>query len=243
MDRLIYTAASAARALMQRQDGIANNLANANTPGFRADQVAFRAVPVRGDGVPTRVVALEASAGFDDQSGPVMTTGRNLDIAVLGKGYIAVQAADGSEAYTRNGAFEVGPGGVLLAGGLPVSGEGGELNIPAGNTVTIARDGTVSAQPGTGPSQTVGRIKLVNPPPAELRKRPDGLLRMATGEDAAADPEVRVAAGALESSNVNVVEAMVGMIAAARQFETQMKLLQNAEQNDQRAAQLLGVNR
>lgn len=244
MDRLIYTAASAARALMQRQDGIANNLANANTPGFRADQVAFRAVPVRGEGAPTRVVALEASAGFDDHAGPVMTTGRGLDVAVLGQGYIAVQAPDGTEAYTRNGSFEVGASGVLLAaGGLPVSGSGGELNIPAGATVTIGRDGTVSAQAGSEPPQTVGRIKLVNPPAGDLRKGADGLLRMATGEDAAADEEVRLAAGALEGSNVNVVEAMVSMIAAARQFETQMKLLQSAEQNDQRASQLLGVNR
>lgn len=244
MDRLIYTAASAARALMQRQDGIANNLANAATPGFRADLVAFRAVPVRGDGAATRVVAVEASAGFDDHSGPVQTTGRNLDIAVLGKGYLAVQALDGTEAYTRAGSLEVGAGGVLVAaGGLPVAGDGGELNIPSGATVTVGADGTVSAHTGTGPSQTVGRIKLVNPAPGELRKGADGLLRMATGEDAPADPDVRVAAGALEGSNVNVVEAMVGMIAAARQFETQMKLLQSAEQNDQRAAQLLGTYR
>jgi len=213
MDRLIYTAASGARALMQRQDGLTNNLANANTPGFRADQVAFRAVPVRGDGTPTRVVSLEASAGFDEASGPIETTGRNLDVAVLGKGYLAVQAPDGSEAYTRGGALQVSSEGVLVsAGGLPVAGEGGALNIPAGSTVSIARDGTVSAQP-------------------------------ATGEDAAADASVRVASGSLEGSNVNVVEAMVGMIAASRQFETQMKLLQNAEQNDQRAAQLLAPAR
>jgi flagellar basal-body rod protein FlgF len=111
--------------------------------------------------------------------------------------------------------------------------------VPAGATVSIARDGTVSAQPATGPSQTLGRIKLVNPEAADLRKGEDGLLRMASGEDAPPDPAVRLASGALEGSNVNVVEAMVGMIAAARQFETQIKLLQNAEQNDQRAAQLL----
>ena len=244
MDRLIYTAASAARALMQRQDGLTQNLANANTPGFRADQVAFRAVPVRGDGATTRVMALEASAGFDDQSGPIQTTGRSLDIAIKGQGYIAVQKPDGSEAYTRNGGLVVTPDGVLVAhGGMPVAGQGGTLNIPAGTMVSIATDGTVSAQPPTGPAQTVGRIKLVNPPAAELRKGDDGLLRMATGEDAGADDQVRVAPGAIEGSNVNTVEAMVNMISAARQFETQMKLLQTAEQNDQRAAQLLAPAR
>lgn len=239
MDRLIYTAASGARALMQRQDGLTQNLANANTPGFRADLVAFRAVPVRGDGPTTRVIALEASAGFDDQSGPIQATGRSLDIAVTGRGYIAVEGPDG-EAYTRHGGLEVNAAGMLVAhGGLPVVGQGGPLNIPAGSIVSIGQDGTVSAQPQEGPPQVVGRIKLVNAAAAELRKGVDGLLRLASGEDAIEDPEVRIAPGALEGSNVNAVEAMVNMIAAARQFETQMKLLQNAEQNDQRAAQLL----
>ncbi|MGZ5180667.1 MAG: flagellar basal-body rod protein FlgF [Ramlibacter sp.] len=244
MDRLIYTAAAGARALVQRQDGIANNLANASTPGFRADQVAFRAVPVRGEGDPTRVVSLEASAGFDDASGPIEQTGRDLDVAVLGKGYLAVQAPDGTEAYTRAGSLQVNDQGVLVtSAGLPVNGEGGALNVPPGSAVTIGRDGTVSAKGSTGPAQTVGRLKLVNPEPGALRKGDDGLLRLDGGEEAPADPTVRVTAGALEGSNVNVVEAMVGMIAAARQFETNMKLLQTAEQNDQRAAQLLAPAR
>ncbi len=244
MDRLIYTAASAARALMQRQDGLSHNLANANTTGFRADQVVFRAVPVRGDGVPTRVVSVEATAGFDDASGAIETTGRNLDVAIHGKGYLALQAADGSEAYTRSGALQVTPDGQLVSpGGLPVAGEGGAINVPPNSVVSIAADGTVSAKNGDTPVQQVGKLKLVNPEPSELRKGEDGLLRMATGEDAAPDANVRLTPGALEGSNVNVVDSMVGMIAASRQFETQMKLLQNAEQNDQRAAQLLAPAR
>lgn len=244
MDRLIYTAASGARALMERQDSLTHNLANANTHGFRADQAVFRAVPVRGDGVPTRVVAIEATSGFDEASGAIETTGRPLDVAVRGQGYLAVQAPDGTEAYTRAGALQVSAEGVLVTpSGLPVAGEGGPLNIPPGTTVSIAADGTVSAQPAAGPAQAVGRLKLVNPAAAELRKGDDGLLRMATGEDAPPDAQVRLVAGALEGSNVNVVEAMVGMIAAQRQFETQMKLLQHAEQNDQRGAQLLAPAR
>lgn len=244
MDRLIYTAASAARALIQRQDGLTNNLANANTTGFRAEQVVFRAVPVRGDGTPTRVVSVEATAGFDTASGAIETTGRPLDVAIQGPGWLAVQARDGTEAYTRGGALQVSAEGQLVTpAGLPVAGEGGPLNIPPGTTVSIAADGTVSAQPATGPIETVGRLKLVNPPANELRKGDDGLLRTITGEDVPPDAQVRVASGALEGSNVNVVEAMVGMIAAARQFDTQMKLLQNAEQNDQRAAQLLAPAR
>lgn len=246
MDRLIYTAASAARATMQRQDSLTQNLANANTTGYRADQVAFRAVPVRGDGDSTRVVALEATAGFDSHSGPIQSTGRALDVALNGDGYIAVQSVNGTEAYTRNGSFDVTPEGVLTtSGGLNVLGDGGPLTIPAGSQVSIAADGTVSAQPGGGgAAQTVGRIKLVKPTEeTPLRKGADGLLRDINGEDLPADPTVRVIAGSLEGSNVNVVEAMVNMISAARQFETQMKLLQNAEQNDQRAAQLLAAPR
>lgn len=240
MDRLIYTAASGARALMQRQDSLTQNLANANTPGFRADEVAFRAVPVRGDGATTRVVSLEATAGFDAKAGPVQATGRDLDVAVKGEGWLAVQAADGSEAYTRHGGLEISADGTLVVyNGMPVMGEGGNINIPPGTKVSIAADGTVTAQGPSGPAQTVGRLKLVNPPASELRKGPDGLLRTLDGEPAEADPALRVAAGALEGSNVNVIESMVGMIAAARQYETQMQLLRNAQQNDQQASQLL----
>jgi len=244
MDRLIYTAASGARALLLRQDAHAQNLANANTPGFRADTMAFRAVPVRGDGTATRVASIEATAGFDDSSGPVQTTGRSLDVAVQGKGYLAVQAADGAEAYTRNGGLQVSTAGELVASnGMPVVGEGGPLNVPVGAEVRISRDGTVSANTPGAPVQVIGRLKLVNPPAAELRKGTDGLLRMANGGDAEADPEVRLIPNAVEGSNVSVIEAMVGMMGASRQYETQMKLLQNAEQNDQRASQLLAQAR
>jgi flagellar basal-body rod protein FlgF len=240
MDRLIYTAASGARALTQRQDAIANNLANANTPGFRADLLAFRAVPVQGEGSTTRVMSLEATAGFDAQGGSVQSTGRSLDIAIQGSGYVAVQSNMGNEAYTRAGSLEISAEGLLVTrSGLAVVGEGGPLNVPAGAQVSIGADGTVTAKQGSGPALQVGRIKLVNPEVGELRKGPDGLLRMASGDDAPAEDAVRVVEGAVESSNVNVVEAMVSMIAVARQFETQMKLLQTAEQNDQRATQLL----
>ncbi|MFD0669561.1 flagellar basal-body rod protein FlgF [Ramlibacter sp. MAHUQ-53] len=240
MDRLIYTAASGARALMQRQDGLTHNLANANTPGFRADEVAFRAVPVRGDGASTRVVSLEATAGFDAKAGAVQSTGRDLDVAVKGTGWLAVQTPDGGEAYTRHGGLEVSADGTLVVyNGMPVVGEGGTVNIPPGTKVSIGADGTVTAQAGSGPAQVVGRLKLVNPAPGELRKGADGLMRTTSGDPAEADPAVRVSSGALEGSNVNVVESMVGMIAAARQYEVQMQLLRNAEQNDQHAAQLL----
>lgn len=243
MDRVIYTAASAARALMQRQDTVANNLANAATPGFRSDEVAFRAVPVQGDGVPTRISAAEVTAGFDDTAGPMQRTGRALDVAIGGQGYFAVLTPDGTEAYTRAGGFEVAADGTLTgAAGLPVAGDGGAITIPANANVSIAADGTVTAQVAQGAAQQVGKLKLVNPPASQMHKGGDGLLRTNDGEAAPTDPNVRVTSGTLEGSNVNAVGAMVDMISAARAFETQMKLLQSAEQNDQKAAQLLSPN-
>ena len=243
MDRVIYTAMSGAKATLTRQDAIANNLANASTTGFRADLSAFRAVPIQGQGAATRVHALEATAGFDVTEGPVLQTGRALDIAVRGPGWIAVQGLDGNEAYTRAGHLELSAEGTLqTASGLSVLGDGGPIVVPQGSTVSIGSDGTVTAKQQGSPPTPVGQIKLVNPPAGELRKGLDGLMRTAGGDPAQADPLVRVADGALEGSNVNPVESMVGMIAAARQFETQMKMLQTAESNEQRAAKLLAPN-
>lgn len=243
MDRVIYTAMSGAKATMSRQDALANNLANASTPGFRADLSAFRAVPVRGDGLPTRVAGLEATAGFDHAEGPLQQTGRRLDVAVRGPGWFSVQGLDGGEAYTRAGSFEVSADGVLQTrSGLSVLGDGGPIAIPPGGEVSIGSDGAVTAKVGNQPPVNVGQLKLVNPPAAELRKGADGLVRTADGEPAPADPQVRVADGVLEGSNVNAVDAMVGLIAAARQFEMQMKMLQSVETNEQRASRLLAPN-
>jgi len=243
MDRLIYLSMSGAKALMQRQDALAHNLANGSTDGFRADRMAFRAVPgEQANAATTRVWALEASAGFDTESGPIRQTGRPLDLAIAGNGWFAVQTAAGDEAYTRDGAFEVGADGTLQnRRGQVVLGDGGPLTIPAGAEVSIGGDGTVSARIGNQAPLQVGRLKLVNPPPEELRKDGDGLVRIGAGDVAPADGSVRVVSGSLEGSNVNVVESMVGMIALARQFEMQMRMLQTAEGNEQKAAQLLSL--
>jgi flagellar basal-body rod protein FlgF len=242
MDRLIYTAMSGAKALEQRQEAMANNLANANSNGFRADLMAFRSVPIRQEGAAsTRVFALEATAGFDGTAGPLMQTGRSLDIAISGQGYFVVQGLDGLEANTRNGAFEVANDGTLQTkNGLPVVGDGGPLVIPPGATVSIGSDGTVSAKVGGQAATQIGRLKLTNDPIGDLRKSADGLLRRVDGEPSTAGTNVSVTQGMLEGSNVNVVQAMVGMIAVSRQFEMQMRMLQTAEQNEQRALNLLG---
>ncbi len=244
MDRMIYTAMTGANAAQHRQQLLSNNLANASTPGFRAELATFRAVPVRGDGTTSRVFALEATAGHSDAPGPVTNTGRNLDVAVRGGSYLSVQGLDGTEAYTRAGALEVNPEGTLVnSQGLPVLSDGGPLTVPAGAQVDIGEDGTVTARVPGQPGQALGRLKLVTPDDENrLRRGEDGLFRPVQGDTLNADATARVQSGALEGSNVNPVEAMVGMIAVARQFEVQMRMLQNGEKNDQTAAQLLSLN-
>lgn len=244
MDRLIYTAMTGANAAQHRQQLLSNNLANASTPGFRAELATFRAVPVRGDGTSSRVFALEATAGHSDAAGPVTNTGRNLDVAVRGGSYLSVQGLDGTEAYTRAGALEVNPDGTLVnAQGLPMLSDGGPLTVPPGAQVDIGEDGTVTARVPGQPGQALGKLKLVTPDDENrLLRGADGLFRAAAGDTLDADATARVQSGALEGSNVNPIEAMVGMIAVARQFEVQMRMLQNGEKNDQTAAQLLSLN-
>jgi flagellar basal-body rod protein FlgF len=241
MDKLVYTAMSGAKYLLARQDTAAQNLAHASTQGYRAQVDAMRSAPV-GEGARTRVFATDATVGTNFATGPVQHTGNPLDVAVSGRGWIAVQGADGNEAYTRFGAFEVSADGLLQTRtGLPVlSDGGGPINAPTDARITIAEDGTVSAIPHAGAQvpATLGRIKLVNPEDAELRRGADGLFRAAEGE-AAADAAVRLQPQALEGSNVNPVEAMVTMIAVARQFEMQMKMISAADDNARNADRLL----
>jgi len=243
MDRMIYLSMSGAKAAMQRQDVLANNLANVSTNGFRAELAAFRAVPVQGSGASTRVYALESTVGASFEPGVVAATGRGLDVAMKGNAWLAVQGLDGTEAYTRAGALDVDAQGQLVTkSGLPVLGDGGPITVPAGSEASIAGDGTVSAKAANGRSTNVGRLKLVTPEnPAQLTRSADGLFRAAEG-DLAADASARLQEGALEGSNVSAVETMVAMITAARQFEHQMKLLQTAERQEQQAAKLLSAN-
>jgi flagellar basal-body rod protein FlgF len=238
MDRMIYLSMAGAKATMQRQDVLAHNLANASTPGFRAEMTAFRAVPVQGGGASTRVYALESTPGYNAEPGALQPTGRNLDVALKGNAWLAVQGLDGTEAYTRNGALDVNAEGLLVTQtGLTVLGDGGPITIPANAQVQIAPDGTISATVGSAKPQSVGKLKLVTPE-APLQRGDDGLFRGADG-DLSADPNARVQDGALEGSNVSAVETMIAMIAAARQFEQQMKMVHSAQEKEQAASKLL----
>ncbi len=245
MDKLIYTAMSGAKHMFGRQAAIAHNLANAVSTGFRAEEHRLRAVPVVSESLPTRAFAVDASVANDMTPGPLTQTGRSLDVAVQGQGWLALAMPDGTEAYTRNGSLEVNVNGVLQTrNGIPVQGDGGPISIPPDNTITIGADGMISLKPTSGAQNTVtqvGTLKLVNPPETDLVRGADGLFRLRDASAAPVDPNIQVASGYLEGSNVNVVDQLVNMISLARQYETQLKLLSTAEQNDRAATQLLAT--
>ena len=246
MDRLIYTAMTGAKHIMEQQATNSHNLANATTTGFRAQVDSFRAVPIISEGLPTRTFVVDATVGTDFSPATVLQTGRSLDVAVQSKGWISIQMADGTEAYTRNGNLKLSENGVLQTqAGLSVMGDNGPITVPPNVDVSIAKDGTVSGSDRTTIPATVsiiGRIKLVNPPEQNLVRGDDGLFRTKNGAAADADANVSVVGGALEASNVNVAEAMVNMINLSRQFEMQMSLLKNAETNASKASQLLALS-
>jgi len=243
MDKVLYTAMSGAKQTMLAQTANSNNIANVSTPGFRADYAQFRSMPVYGAGLPTRVFAMTERSGTDLSVGSVNATGNNLDIAVNGDGWIAVQAADGSEAYTRAGNMRLTTEGLLVTGGgHPVIGDGGPITVPPVNRMEIGEDGTVSVMPlGEEGNELniVDRIKLVNPARQDLYKGEDGLMRVKDGDEIDADGNVKIVSGMLESSNVNIATALVNMIDLSRQFETQVKVMREAEQNADAARELL----
>jgi flagellar basal-body rod protein FlgF len=249
MDRMIYVAMSGAKHTLGQQATVSNNLANANTTGYRAENNMLRAVPVFSDTLATRAFVIDSSAGSDFRPGTLQETGRDLDVAVEGKGWIAVQLENGQEAYTRNGNLQVSANGILQTrNGMNIMGDGGPIAIQPNSTITIAKDGTVSTvpfRPGSNESNvviTAGRIKLVDLPEGQLARGPDGLFRLDAPRAPEASPNVTLVSGMLEGSNVNVVDALVDMISLSRQFETHMKLLQNAESNAQRAGSLLSMS-
>jgi flagellar basal-body rod protein FlgF len=220
-----------------------HNLANVNTTGFRASLQTFTSLPVSGPGYPSRVYAANGEGATDLSPGALVSTGRDLDVAVDGEGWIAVQARDGSEAYTRAGDLRLDATGRLTTGtGLAVLGNAGPIAIPPSQQLDFGSDGTITIVPlgqTADAPVVIDRIKLVNPAGTDLVKGSDGLMRLRTGEPAIPDARVRVRGGMLESSNVNGVESMVNLIELARQFELQVKLMRTAEENDQAAGQLL----
>ena len=251
MDHAIYTAMGAASQTLDQQAVTASNLANASTPGFRAQLNALRAVPVNGWSLPTRTLVAASTPGADMSPGSMDYTERPLDVAVQQDGWLAVRTADGSEAYTRNGNMQISPNGTLTIQGNPVMGDGGPIVIPQGSEITIAADGSITGlNAGDAPNATVqlGKLKLIRATGKELQRSDDGMFRPTAATQAArgaalqADATMQVMPGVLEGSNVKPVETMVDMIANARRFEMQMKVITNVDENEQKANQLLNMS-
>lgn len=247
MDRMLYLAMSGAKQIMQAQTVNAQNLANANVTAFREDLAAFQQNPVYGPGYSSRVYTTDQGMGVNFQSGEIVNTGRELDVAVSGDGWIAVQDPNGNESYTRAGNLNLSADGLLTtADGRPVIGNGGgPITIPASEKIEIGKDGTISVRPvgqGAEALVTVDRIKLVNPDKANMTKGVDGLMHLRDGGVADPVAEVSLTSGALEKSNVNAIDAMVNMIGLARQYELQVKLMSTAQENDTASSRLLSSN-
>lgn len=245
MDRLVYIAMTAATQTELAQARNVNNLANAVTTGFRGALDAFVSRPVSGPGFDSRTYAVDDKLWIDFNPGTNYATGRSLDVAINGDGWIVVEALDGTEAFTRAGDLRVDPTGILTtAGGLPVLGDGGPILVPPHESISVSDDGTISIRPLGQEANLLAqldRIRLVNPAREDLERGEDGLIRRIDREEEPPDPDVRVMSGMLESSNVRTVDAMVKMIEYSRQFEMQMKMMQTAEENDSAAAKLLGL--
>ncbi len=246
MDRMLYIAMTGAGQTLTAQAVNSHNLANATTTGFKADLSQFRSMPVFGEGFPTRAYAMTERPGVDLSSGGIQTTGRELDLVVDGNGWIAVQDEEGGEAYTRAGDLHLTSNGLLETGsGYLVLGNGGPVAIPPAEKMEIAVDGTISIRPvGQSAKALVemDRIKLVKPPLDKLEKGEDGLFRVKGSDILQPDASVRLVSGALESSNVNTVDALANMISLARKFEMQVKTMRTAEENDTAAAQMMRLS-
>ena len=247
MDKMLYIAMSGAKQNMLALSINANNLANAKTTGFKADLANARAMQAFGEGLPTRVFSMTERASQNFDSGAQLTTGKPLDVAIDGDGWFAVQSADGSEGYTRNGQFKITEDGALQTNeGELVIGDSGPIFIPLPiNNISIGRDGTVMIQPEGAPARVqeeVGRIKLVRPDIKSLTKGSDGLFRASDGGFVQADITVKVNSGVLEGSNVNAVESLTEILSLARQYELHVKVMSTADKNSESAARLLHIS-
>lgn len=249
MDRAIYTAMGGASQSLEMQAITANNMANASTPGFKSQLAALRAVPVNGQSLQTRTLVTASTPGADMSEGVMDYTGRTLDVGLPKDSWLAVQTAQG-EAYNRNGNMELNADGQLTIRGQLVMGDGGPIDVPPNAQITISPDGTISAlNSGDAPNTIaqLGRLKLVKATGLEVVRSDDGLFRLTAqaqqqrGNVLQNDPTVRIMPGVLEGSNVNSVSTMVEMIANARRFEMQMKVISSVDGNDQRANQILAM--
>jgi len=245
MDQLAYISARGMREIMLQQAVNSHNLANASTPGFRASLMQVEANYVIGEGFDTRAFSSVSKIDVDLTPGPIKATGHDLDVAITGEGWIAILGPNGGEALTRRGDLRVDEAGQLINGaGQQVMGDAGPITLPPYQSLSIGGDGTVSIVPvGEQPNAVavLDRVKLVNPPVESLEKSEEGLIVSNGGLESDPDANVSLVTGSLEGSNVSTVSAMVEMIELARQFESEVNMLETAEEVDSDSIRLMRV--
>jgi flagellar basal-body rod protein FlgF len=243
IDKAAYIGMDGAKSNMNKLAILTNNLANVNTTGFRADAEVVKSMNVSGNNNETRVYSTISDTFTDFKRGPVLATGRQLDIAMEGDGFIAVQSKTGKEVYTRDGSLEIDRKGFLVSKtGELVMGTGGPINLPPAEMFTIAADGTVSAKfEGSNDIVRIDKIKLVNPPTTSLQKGQDGMFYMADGAAAPADINLKIIPGALEGSNVNAIETLTQLIDISRSYEIHTNLVKTLSENASQANQIISL--
>jgi flagellar basal-body rod protein FlgF len=235
-DQVLYLLMTGATAVMDRMAATTTNLANAATTAYKAEQPVFQAIPYYGESDPDQVGVVTRAGGSNFSSGAIVETGRNLDVAVNGPGWIAVQDSNGKPAYTRSGSLKITSDGVLETNdGHPVLGQSATpITLPPLQSLTIGTDGTVSGVPlGGNPNQLVAfdRIMLANPPTSTLQRQPDGLFADTTGA-IRIDGTVRLQSAALEQSNVDQVGMMMNLIESTRTFQMETTLMHTTASMD-----------
>ncbi|RNF52360.1 flagellar basal-body rod protein FlgF [Marinomonas hwangdonensis] len=243
MDKALYLAMSGGVQTMHAQTIHANNLANVSTTGFRSDFEQARSMQVNGDHFPSRVYGMTENPATRYTQGDMIQTGRNLDVAIAGDGFIAVYDSSGQEAYTRAGDLQINAAGQLVTGGgLPIAGVGGPIFLPPASIINITADGSVSIVPQGGADNEVAvlnQIKLVNPDRQNLRKEEDGLIHARDGQQFDVDPNVKLISGFIEGSNVNAVEEMTHIMNLSRRFEMNVKMMDTIRDNADSSARIL----
>lgn len=246
MDKMLYISMTGASQNTKALQAHANNLANVSTSGFRRDFEQARSMPVFGDGLPARAYAMTERPATDFTSGSLQETGRDLDVAVQGDAWIAVQTPSGQEAYVRTASLQIDALGVLrTSAGLPVMGNAGPIAVPPEQKVEIGQDGTISIRAlGEAPDvmAEVDRIKLVMPERGQLEKGQDGLIHGKDGQVFEPEANARVISGFTESSNVNAVAEMTSMLSLSRQFELHVKMMRTAEENSSAVARIMQLS-
>ncbi|MTD26955.1 flagellar basal body rod protein FlgF [Erwinia sorbitola] len=240
MDRFIFTAASGAGRSLNQQLIHANNLANVNTEGFRADLEQAKTLTVEGYGYNSRFQANSENAGIDMANAPLRETGRDLDVGIRGDGLLAL-GEGGGEVYTRNGHIQMDELGNLTVNGRPLLGEAGPIQLAPFSEIAIGDDGTITVIPENGDLEAameVDRIKLVDIPADRLTKNDDGLLISSRGVEPRSE-NVQLANEYLETSNVSAINEMVATLSLSRRFEAQIKMMKAAEALAQAGNQLI----